>query len=145
MKILEYNYQFVKNDCPQTKMFLIREQLGALRALLRGFRNGVCQPNSVNRMQHLVDKMPTPSAQLTRMSRPSMLVRAARFCAAATLRRRARTAETRPLAPFDKLIEEEARLNDARCTGDAGYSPTRHVEVLASLLAAAGYGALPHL
>lgn len=70
------------------------------------------------------------------MSRPSILVRAARYGAATTRRRRAGKPLDAP-APTDKLMEEEARLNEARCSGDAGYSPTRHVEVLATLLAAA--------
>lgn len=72
-----------------------------------------------------------------------MLVRAARYGAATRLKRRQgpRVDVSDPVC--DKLMEEEARLNDARCTGDAGYSPTRHVEVLATLLAAAGHNARP--
>ena len=76
------------------------------------------------------------------MSRPRMLVRAARFGAAHAARRRNAPKQQTPPA-FDKLMEEEERLNDARRSGDAGYSPTRHVEVLAILLAAAGQEVMP--
>ncbi|MBF9033646.1 hypothetical protein HKCCE2091_05290 [Rhodobacterales bacterium HKCCE2091] len=75
---------------------------------------------------------------LSSMSRPRVLVQAARFAAAATQRRRSRAAaDARPPA-WDKLIEEEGRLDAARRAGDAGYSPTRHVTVLTALLAGAG-------
>jgi len=85
-----------------------------------------------------VDKAVDISIQLSRMSRPSMLVRAARYGAAATKRGTIAKEGEDEAVICDKLMDEEARLNNARCAGDAGYSPTRHVEVLAKLLAAAG-------
>lgn len=71
------------------------------------------------------------------MSRPSLLVRAAHYAANATLRRAPlkRTSAEGPLC--EKLMEEETRLNEARRSGDAAYSPTRHVEVLTKLLVVA--------
>ena len=77
------------------------------------------------------------------MSRPSMLVRAARYGAAATRRSNIAKEGEDEAVVCDKLMDEEARLNSARCAGDAGYSPTRHVEVLAKLLAAAGQTPVP--
>ena len=77
------------------------------------------------------------------MSRPRMLVRAARFGAAQASRRRHTPRPNQTPPAYDKLMEEEERLNEARRTGDAGYSPTRHVEVLATLLAAAGQEVMP--
>ncbi|MEM1274084.1 MAG: DUF6477 family protein [Pseudomonadota bacterium] len=87
--------------------------------------------------------MLTPLTQLSRLTRPSMLVRAARFGAAAKVRGKPRRTTSAAQPSYEKLFEEEARLDEARRSGDAGYSPTRHVEVLANLLTAAGYGALP--
>lgn len=76
---------------------------------------------------------------LCTMHRPKTLVRAARFAAAAHRQRRIRTLGKQ--APIDKLIEEEERIDSARRMGDAGYSPTRHVEVLTQLLTAASRSA----
>lgn len=77
------------------------------------------------------------TAELSTMSRPCVLVRAARFAAAASLRQPARR-RTLQRKPWPKLLEEEALLDTARRGGDAGYSPTRHVEVLTQLLTEAG-------
>lgn len=77
------------------------------------------------------------AAELAALSRPSVLVRAARFGAAASLRN-----PPKPRAlnrkPWPKLLQEEAGLDAARRGGDAAYSPTRHVEVLVHLLTALG-------
>ena len=90
------------------------------------------------KINNSVDKTVDISLQLSRKSRPSILVRAARYGAATALRRNRNVQAGATPPPYHKLMEEEERLNDARCSGDAGYSPTRHVEVLATLLAAAG-------
>lgn len=76
------------------------------------------------------------TATLAQMNRPQLLVRAARFAAAALQRAGADGLRARR-APVDRLLREEAELNEARQTGASGYSPTRHVEVLTALLAAA--------
>lgn len=75
------------------------------------------------------------TASLAGMRRPPLLVRAARFGAAALSRRNILTGpKGKPVA---NLLEEEAALNEARVTGAAAYSPTRHVEVLTAILLAA--------
>ncbi len=76
------------------------------------------------------------ASTLSTLRRPRLLVRAARFGAAFGARRPALGALYRR-AP-DRLLDEELALNTARISGDAGYSPTRHVEVLSALLAASG-------
>ncbi|MBF9031549.1 hypothetical protein HKCCE3408_14195 [Rhodobacterales bacterium HKCCE3408] len=79
------------------------------------------------------------ATQLAALSRPRLLVQAARNAAAATMRRR--MAAGRPAGGairFDRLMEREAALDTARRGGAAGYSPTAHVRVLTELLAAAG-------
>ena len=68
-------------------------------------------------------------------------MRAARYGAAVRMRRRQTSRPDVTPPTCTKLMEEEAKLNEARTTGDAGYSPTRHVEVLATLIAAAGQNA----
>ncbi len=42
-----------------------------------------------------------------------------------------------PGVAVTRLIEEEARLEETRQGGGAGYSPSRHVEVLIALMAEA--------
>lgn len=84
-----------------------------------------------------------PLAVLSRLRRPKLLVRAARFGLAdysreRDLRRlmRAPTAPS-PTVAVARLIEEEARLEEVRTLGGAAYSPARHVEVLIALMAEA--------
>ncbi len=72
------------------------------------------------------------SSALRQMQRPRILINAARFAAASQARHR--RAGHRP---FHSLLDEEATLNDARLSGTAGYSPTRHVQVMSALLCAA--------
>lgn len=80
---------------------------------------------------------------LKSLHRPRLLIRAARFgqedyCRDRDLTRILRI--SRPPAPLnavDRLIEQEQELEEIRTTGDAGYSPARHVEVLIALMAEA--------
>ena len=84
-----------------------------------------------------------PLAILSRLRRPKLLIRAARFGLAdynrdRDLRRvmRAPAAPT-PATAVSRLLEEEAHLEDIRKSGGAAYSPARHVEVLIALMAEA--------
>ena len=84
-----------------------------------------------------------PLTHLSRLRRPKLLIRAARFGLAdydrdRDLRRLMRTpAAPAPRQAMPGLIEEEARLEDIRKSGGAAYSPARHVEVLIALMAEA--------
>lgn len=72
------------------------------------------------------------NTHLNRMRRPGLLVRAATMaCETGDAHRRAKR---RPVA---KLLAEEEMLNAARMGGGMGYSPTRHVQVMSAILAAA--------
>ena len=74
------------------------------------------------------------------LRRPGLLVRAARFGLVeyrrdVALKRVLKTATTpKPKAAVDRLLIEEARLEEARLTHDATYNVTRHVEVLICLM-----------
>ncbi|SLN38300.1 hypothetical protein ROJ8625_01755 [Roseivivax jejudonensis] len=78
---------------------------------------------------------------LRQMRRPRLLVRAARIGAADYSRDRhlrrlvgpAPVAGTR--AALDRLVAVEAPLDAARRSGDAAYSPARHVAVLSAIIA----------
>jgi hypothetical protein len=72
------------------------------------------------------------SIALGQIQRPRTLIRAARFAAASQARYRAGNRR-----PVQSLLDEEATLNAARLSGTAGYSPTRHVQVMSDLLHAA--------
>ncbi|MCB1336467.1 MAG: hypothetical protein KDK10_03070 [Maritimibacter sp.] len=82
-------------------------------------------------------------AALSRLRRPKLLIRAARFGLAdynreRDLRRLMHSAHApAPGAALARLMEEEARLEEIRRDGGAGYSPARHVEVLIALMAEA--------
>ncbi|HCQ63916.1 MAG TPA: hypothetical protein DIU07_01495 [Rhodobacteraceae bacterium] len=84
-----------------------------------------------------------PLAVLSRLRRPKLLIRAARFGLdeynrERDLRRLMRVpAVPAPRTAIPRLIEEEARLEDIRKCGGAAYSPARHVEVLIALMAEA--------
>ena len=77
---------------------------------------------------------------LSSLRRPKLLVRAARFAVADYCRQRCLPrlfpgeGLTRHADILPKLIEREASLDIARRSGDAGYSPARHIEMLAALI-----------
>lgn len=78
---------------------------------------------------------------LTEMRRPGLLMRAVRHVLRDAPRARAlrRISGTNPCREtrISNLIETEARIEATRRAGDAGYSVTRHIEVLAALVAEA--------
>lgn len=82
-------------------------------------------------------------ADLARLQRPRLLVRAARFGLADYRRERDLTrllqgAQPKtPAAVLDKLIELEARQDERRRAADAGYSYGKHIELLIALMAEA--------
>jgi hypothetical protein len=80
---------------------------------------------------------------LRALHRPKLLIRAARlgledYVRERDLRRIVRSSRL-PAgdAALRSLMDEEARLEDSRRTGGAGYSIGRHVEVLVAMLAEA--------
>lgn len=85
--------------------------------------------------------MPDFRDTLAQMRRPGLLMRAVRcglpdYRRARDLRRFA-PGETRLDRILPCLIEAEARLEDIRVRGDAGYSISAHIEVLVALIAEA--------
>jgi len=78
---------------------------------------------------------------LARLSRPRLLVRAARhgiqdYCRERDLKRLiAAQAAPAPEAALARLLDEEERIESTRRRGDAGYSLTRHVDLLIALMA----------
>ncbi|MEM7752450.1 MAG: DUF6477 family protein [Pseudomonadota bacterium] len=84
--------------------------------------------------------MPSHLSRLSALTRPRILVRAARLGTAEFNRerilRRVIEGECVP-APgqaFDQLFEREATMDEARRAGGAAYSPARHVELLSALI-----------
>jgi len=77
------------------------------------------------------------------LRRPRLLIRAARFGLSDYNRDRSLKRLTRaatlpsPRGAVSSLLTAEANLEDARKTGDASYSVSRHVEVLIALIAEA--------
>ena len=80
---------------------------------------------------------------LANLRRPKLLIRAARFGVSDYNRNRdlkrliGTSAAPGPQRAVDSLIEEEARIEEVRKSGDATYSVARHVEVLIALIAEA--------
>ena len=77
--------------------------------------------------------------RLADLRRPSLLMRAARFGLSDYRRerdlKRLVDLPASPEATVCQLLSEENRLEEIRQRGDAGYSITRHIEVLIALLA----------
>ena len=79
--------------------------------------------------------------RFTRLRRPRLLVRAARFGLPEYSRNRDLkrilkvSRAPNPMAAVDQLLDQEARLEEARLTKDATYNVTRHVDVLICLMA----------
>ncbi len=72
-------------------------------------------------------------SELNDLRRPALLLKAARFGAAALMRAgRARPAGVQ--GSLSRLLSEEAELDEKRRDGEAGYSPRRHIELLMTLL-----------
>ncbi len=72
------------------------------------------------------------TTHLSTMRRPGLLVRAATMASdTGDAHRRAKR------RPVSRLLAEEEMLNAARMGGGMGYSPTRHVQVMSAILAAA--------
>jgi hypothetical protein len=90
--------------------------------------------------------MPFDAVVTTRISRPKLLVRAARAGMAHYRRERDLAGALKRSAPGGSLIERltaaEAACDDARRSGAPSYSPTRHVKLLTALLAEARAAAL---
>jgi hypothetical protein len=80
-------------------------------------------------------------AILETIRRPRLLMQAARHGLAAYRRnrdlRRLIGAETSPLQAITQLIAEEGRAERTRLSGEADYSASRHIELLAALIAEA--------
>ncbi len=80
---------------------------------------------------------------LTRLRRPQLLIRAARFGMANYNRKRDLRRLTRgesipaPESAVRRLMDLEAELEYSRRTHDAAYSPSRHVDILIALMAEA--------
>lgn len=80
------------------------------------------------------------TALLATLRRPRLLIRAARYGLEGynrnrDLKRVMRTGTPpSPLLALTRLIEEEARIEHIRRSGDATYNVTRHVEVLIALM-----------
>ena len=84
--------------------------------------------------------MTDPMSRLAALSRPRLLVRAARFGMAEFNRsrslRRLLPGEATP-APgqaFEALLKRESDMDAARREGIAAYSPALHIEMLAALM-----------
>ena len=75
---------------------------------------------------------------LANMRRPAMLIRAARFGQVDYRRerdlRRLIQSEPSPDRALPRLMEVEEQIEETRRAGDAGYSVSRHIDVLIALL-----------
>jgi hypothetical protein len=78
---------------------------------------------------------------LANLSRPRLLIRAARFGLGDYRRerdlRRLLAAHLNPERTMPHLLDVEAQLEQTRRAGDAAYSVARHIEVLIALMAEA--------
>lgn len=78
---------------------------------------------------------------LANLSRPRLLIRAARFGLGDYRRerdlRRLVDSHLNPERAMPHLLDVEARLEQTRRQGDAGYSVSRHIDVLIALMAEA--------
>ena len=81
--------------------------------------------------------------RLTKLHRPRLLIRAARFGMDdynrnRDLKRLIRQAPApSPALALERLLAEEARLEETRLSGDACYSVARHVDLLIAVLSEA--------
>ena len=81
--------------------------------------------------------------RLTKLHRPRLLIRAARFGMNdynrnRDLKRLIRQAPApSPALALERLLAEEARLEETRLSGDACYSVARHVDLLIAVLSEA--------
>ena len=81
--------------------------------------------------------------RLTKLHRPRLLIRAARFGMDyynrnRDLKRLFRQAPApSPALALERLLAEEARLEETRLSGDACYSVARHVDLLIAVLSEA--------
>tara|TARA_R110001583_G_scaffold169768_1_gene322910 strand:+ start:309157 stop:309471 length:315 start_codon:yes stop_codon:yes gene_type:complete len=91
-------------------------------------------------MQQETKTMNDVTTLLNTLRRPRLLIRAARFGLNdynrnRDLKRVMRTANApSPARAVSSLIEEEAKIEETRRSGDAAYNVTRHVEVLIALM-----------
>lgn len=80
-------------------------------------------------------------AILETIRRPRLLMQAARHGLAAYRRKhdlqRLIGGETTPMQAVEKLIDAEGRIEQTRLSGEADYSASRHIELLAALIAEA--------
>lgn len=77
---------------------------------------------------------------LAKLRRPRLLIRAAHHGIAEynrtrDLKRLLKTPAPTPERAMEHLINEEAALEKARCEGGAGYSVSRHVDIMIAMLA----------
>ena len=80
---------------------------------------------------------------VTQLRRPRLLIRAARaglteYNRTKDLKRLTRLADApSPDRALKMLMDEEARIEETRQSGDAAYSLTRHIELLSAMMAEA--------
>lgn len=77
---------------------------------------------------------------LEKLKRPRLLIRAAHhgiseYNRNRDLKRLLKRPAPSPETAMEQLLQQEALLEEARCTGGAEYSVTRHVEVMIAMLA----------
>lgn len=77
--------------------------------------------------------MTDPTRTLATLTRPRLLVQAARIGAEALLQ----NGKTGPRRALDRLLDEESELERKRKDGEADYSPRRHVDLLIALIVVA--------
>ncbi|WP_038078698.1 DUF6477 family protein [Thioclava pacifica] len=91
----------------------------------------------------MLHALPAPTVDLSHVTRPRLLVRAARFGLEGYSRKRdlkrvLRCAELpRPGTALPMLMAEEEILDQARRDGEATYNVARHIEILIAMMAEA--------